>query len=344
MDINELLADFKRDIDFLYEVFGPKEKLNTGLVIEKINTVIDKINDDYGWSEFGNVKVIIMLENGFINATKLCTLGNKHFRNWYKTEQAKSLINFVEKANKMNAVITVDKGVDKQLSGTYVHPDIIIHVGSWISNDFAVMVSRIVMNYFAEQSNEKLKKEIAVKDDKIDELKTEIMDLKKMHEESLSLIKEQKNTLRESFMYIKDTHSTVKNISQNKIKSIISANDEFVIILKNYSMLELSPEMRNCRFPYSVLKRQRKSYIQSIRKHKEIYPMAEILYEFKNPNAVMLWSNMKIQIPNFQVKYSGVYFINGYTEEEFIIDLISIDDQKYDELKKMQLNVVFKEF
>jgi hypothetical protein len=34
--------------------------------------VFEKINEKYGYGYYGEFKVIIMLKNGYINATKLC--------------------------------------------------------------------------------------------------------------------------------------------------------------------------------------------------------------------------------------------------------------------------------
>ncbi len=34
--------------------------------------VFEKINDKFGYGQYIDFKVIIMLENGYINATKLC--------------------------------------------------------------------------------------------------------------------------------------------------------------------------------------------------------------------------------------------------------------------------------
>ena len=39
------------------------------------NIILEDINDDYIWVQYGDFKVIIMKSNGFINATKICNEG-----------------------------------------------------------------------------------------------------------------------------------------------------------------------------------------------------------------------------------------------------------------------------
>ncbi|QRI42881.1 N1R/p28-like protein [Cheloniid poxvirus 1] len=41
----------------------------------------------------------MLKENGFINATKLCNLGNKKFRNWRKLQSSKDLIRIISFSN-----------------------------------------------------------------------------------------------------------------------------------------------------------------------------------------------------------------------------------------------------
>jgi hypothetical protein len=110
---------------------------------------IPSSNLDYKFrkAKIGKFNVIIMKDNGYINATKLCTTGGKHFYNWSSTDKSKELVKELEKNLKeskdINAVIVV-KGGDNNLRGSYVHPILIVHIAFWMSPKFAIYISYIL--------------------------------------------------------------------------------------------------------------------------------------------------------------------------------------------------------
>ena len=58
-----------------------------------INEIIfEHINEKYAYGKYGEFKVIIMKENKYINATKLCNTNKKRFDNWLQNENNKNLI------------------------------------------------------------------------------------------------------------------------------------------------------------------------------------------------------------------------------------------------------------
>jgi len=118
----------------------------------------EQIRDNFYQSQYCGFSVVINKENGFINATKLCSDGNKNFRHWNETKQAKelhlalanhiqSIEIFGEDARQpwtmaqycplgqiTNFVQTANKSVeDKLISGTYCHPLLIPHIACWVS-------------------------------------------------------------------------------------------------------------------------------------------------------------------------------------------------------------------
>jgi hypothetical protein len=138
------------------------------------NIIFKNINDEYAWGKFGDFKVIIMKENGFINATKLCgdaktkSGTRKDFSEWKKNSSANEIINKIKSGgNPYQLLVNVVMGPN-DIRETYAHPDLIPHIASWASPKFAVRVSRIINKYFVKKaSKEKL---IQKKDDKIDKL------------------------------------------------------------------------------------------------------------------------------------------------------------------------------
>ena len=41
-----------------------------------------QIRDQFWFAQYGSFKVIVNKENGYFNATKLCSLANKKFADW----------------------------------------------------------------------------------------------------------------------------------------------------------------------------------------------------------------------------------------------------------------------
>ena len=108
--------------------------------------------------------IVIMIKsddytNGYINGTKLCKDGNKILRDWNKLDKTTELLkdfniflrcddqHFGEFNVEFNIRTQNKTEFDKLIYGTYFHPDIIVHLASWISNEFAYKVSKIVNNY-----------------------------------------------------------------------------------------------------------------------------------------------------------------------------------------------------
>ena len=115
--------------------------------------------------------------NGYINGTKLCKDGNKILKHWNELDKSRELIknfnNFHQSRDpdlgEFNVEITINTGKrsdeSKLIAGTYFHPDIIVHLACWISDEFAYKVSKIVNNYIVidflneyKDQEEKLKK------------------------------------------------------------------------------------------------------------------------------------------------------------------------------------------
>jgi len=126
----------------------------------------EQIHDDYWFADYLGFKVVMMKTSGYINATKLCLCDGKRFDNWIRLYHSQDLVKFFEAklfpANQKRCLIseeslstnrviqTVKGGNNTQnliVSGTYVHPKLIVHIASWVSFDFAYKVSIIVEEF-----------------------------------------------------------------------------------------------------------------------------------------------------------------------------------------------------
>jgi hypothetical protein len=109
--------------------------------------VFENINDKYAWGNYGEFKVMIMKENGYINVTKLCKSGGKEFFSWKRLDIADKFLDDVSSAlhiPKNDILITINGGNQTLLRGTYAHPSTVNYIASWISPRFAIKVSSII--------------------------------------------------------------------------------------------------------------------------------------------------------------------------------------------------------
>lgn len=149
--------------------------------------IFEHIDEKYAYGKYGEFKVIIMKENKYINATKLCDKHEKLFKNWLRNEDSKILINEVEnelnnalahnRAGTKKAIIIMQKECNNDLRGTYVHELLIPHIASWISPSFAIKVSKIVNSFMIKEYQDSIKQ----KDDKIGELEKILKNIEKQN-------------------------------------------------------------------------------------------------------------------------------------------------------------------
>lgn len=112
---------------------------------------IEPISDDYERVVYdADFSLIVRRKNKYINATQLCILSGKAFFHWKANKKSKTLLNTI--SNKLSIaknelLITVAGGQDMSIRGTYVHPDLLIHIATWISDSFAIKIADIVKQW-----------------------------------------------------------------------------------------------------------------------------------------------------------------------------------------------------
>lgn len=138
---NEKITYKYADFDLIFEY--KKKKENLAIEVKQnynINDMIlEKIDNDFGWVMFGSVKVIVMLENGYFNATKLCKLCGKEFKYWCRGDN-KNYVEYIEKQlnfgssdqrSLKKAKIVIKQGGNQLITGTYVHPKLLDRIIPW---------------------------------------------------------------------------------------------------------------------------------------------------------------------------------------------------------------------
>jgi hypothetical protein len=147
--------------------------------------VFENINDKYAWGNYGEFKVMIMKENGYINVTKLCKSGGKEFFKWKENKTSDLFLEEVSsvlRIQRTDLLITV-KGGDKNLqmvTDTYAHPSMVHYIASWVSGNFSIKAGFIVAAYFSSEEKERCARLEAEKN----RLNGENIDLVKMFKDS----------------------------------------------------------------------------------------------------------------------------------------------------------------
>lgn len=115
------------------------------IVVKDIDT-----ENEYKWIQYGDVSILIRVKDNYVNATKLCKDGGREFFHWTQNKITKQLIEEMSRylnISKENLMQLVVGGKMTTIRGTYVHPDLIVHIASWLSPKFAVFVSTIVRKW-----------------------------------------------------------------------------------------------------------------------------------------------------------------------------------------------------
>lgn len=111
---------------------------------------------EFVWVEGTTLNILMCKQDGYINVPKLCELGGKRFKHWLENKSSKELMSEFETQTGLMAKYQ-PFGIPNELRGTYLHPDLIPHVASWVSPSFAIFVSKIIREWkSASPGNEKI--------------------------------------------------------------------------------------------------------------------------------------------------------------------------------------------
>jgi hypothetical protein len=219
------------------------------------NICYQQIKDTFYFGIFGEFQLVVDKSTGCFNATKLCNLGGKKFKEWTRLDRSKRLVLYIESCggNSLRNFYEVRESnndkVTKQITGQYVQKELILDIASWISPEFYFKCNEIVMNYFvseyknmsSDDRDEKIKQlELKMKDleiekdeiiqekvDKIDEL-VEIT--KRMEEQNKRLEetrKEDRATMARQELMLQKLGITLDDMAQQN-DELIDRNDILV--------------------------------------------------------------------------------------------------------------------
>ncbi len=92
--------------------------------------------------------------DGYINATAMCQAAGRRFNDYTRLDGTKAFIRALSTETGIPAteLIQVVRGGNPDLQGTWVHPQVAIHLAQWLSPEFAVQVSKWVFEWLSGQA------------------------------------------------------------------------------------------------------------------------------------------------------------------------------------------------
>lgn len=89
--------------------------------------------------------------DGYINATAICHASGRQFKHYNENKTTKDFLAALstEVGIPTSVLVQSISGGDAQLQGTWVHPQVAIHLGQWVSAKFAVQVTQWVYDWMS---------------------------------------------------------------------------------------------------------------------------------------------------------------------------------------------------
>ena len=85
-------------------------------------------------------------DDGFVNATALCKVKEKHFKNWMRLESTKLLIDLLinEIKQETNEEVNVVEITEGKNGISWIHPNLVVSLALWICPKFKCQVAKLV--------------------------------------------------------------------------------------------------------------------------------------------------------------------------------------------------------
>ena len=90
-------------------------------------------------------------KDGYINATAMCKVAGRPWNRYWDTQPTRNFANALssETGIPVSELIQSLRGGNPKLQGTWVHPQVAIHLAQWLSPEFAVRVTQWVFEWLS---------------------------------------------------------------------------------------------------------------------------------------------------------------------------------------------------
>lgn len=88
-------------------------------------------------------------KDGYINATAMCRISGRMWGHYRENNNTKAFLAALEAdiGIPISELAQSVKGGDPRLQGTWVHPQVAIHLAQWLSPEFALKVSKLTATH-----------------------------------------------------------------------------------------------------------------------------------------------------------------------------------------------------
>jgi KilA-N domain len=101
--------------------------------------------------QHANTLISQRAKDGYINATAMCKAAGRHFKHYNENANTKAFVAALaaEAGIPTSELIQSVSGGVPELQGTWVHPQVAIHLAQWLSPQFAVQVTQWVFEWIS---------------------------------------------------------------------------------------------------------------------------------------------------------------------------------------------------
>lgn len=212
--------------------------INPALDHDLISLINEDIYKGFGKAKFLDIDIIVCKKTGYVNATHLCHQDGKEVRVWRQNDASKEFIEHLSSdlVIPTAALLFTRQGNGSEsynlTKGTFVHPDLLTDICSWISPEFKLKVSRIIKAY----ANARKQKEIYDLTNKNCDLSAELKklreDMARDRAEQKAEHEEQVKKLDEAINEIRDLKSIVNGVVQLITKPRRKSEREMILIYR----------------------------------------------------------------------------------------------------------------
>jgi septum formation inhibitor MinC len=305
------------------------------------NIVYKHINEEFGWGQYGDFKVLIRKTDLTINATKLCADGGKRFDNWLRTDRAKELVAYITSSEMRKFSPALNEVTAYgEVRGTYVHRDLVPHIACWVSPEFALKVSYIVNQFFIRQYMDTIKEQTKVieeKDTSIHRLETTVGSLQTDVKTLLTELQGSRDVIDTMSNQIKKMDRSLKVANENIIETLDTlgavSNKQVPFERVEANLREQFVVTRIDPQKYRVIRTQARATNTAFRKIKTEYPHAHVVLKMDSrPNSKELWNAIKQQLKEAgcAVTVNDITLGPVATEETMLRIIQQCNNEKFD--------------
>ena len=265
----------------------------------------------------GEMFTIPMREDGYIYATALCKASGKRLALWKVNKETNDFFDKV-KADvgiPTSALIEIYKGGNnKYLQGTWIHPDLGIHLAQWCNPSFSLQVSRWVRELLItgkveqgkEKSSEELKSEY---EKKFDELKEQYQ--KELDEKTKIIMTQGEQNMMLSKKYERVFYNHQSFLRKKELYKLKKGGCVYLAIMRD--------EDRDTRIKVGMSR----DITDRIGGYRTSNPFCKVLFIMYTEDCVLLETNMKRRYEK-ELNPNNREFITGVTTEDLIKSMTEI--------------------